>query len=318
MDNIIFMYKKPMKTILRATGYTLIESLFPQKKSCMFCGRFWYGSKLSAGLCPLCLIRWRQFRLQAKICPMCGSFDSGDPCRGPCATYRARGAQSRSLAAVYTAAPYTGLYRQRVMAFKYNGQPQLARPLAYVMAEAWREGGAGAYGDGAGSRGSDAGGQGSGAGGSRDSGSRDSGSREGGRRDSGCIGRRPCLVPVPMHRDKQEARGYNQSRLLAEALSRETGLVVAELLSRPRLGQMQAGLDRRERQTALDQVFQWAGPEGYRPGPVILVDDVITTGATLDSCGQILARQGCGPIWGLAFAGGIGAGARTSPAVADH
>jgi len=257
-----------MQSILRAAGYGLIENLFPQKKSCLFCGRHWYGSKLSAGLCPLCLIRWRQFRRETGICPLCGSFDSGDPCRGPCAVYRERGyAKKRSLAAIYAAAPYTGVYRQRIMAFKYNGQPQLAAPLAFLMAAAWRE--------------------------------------------SGNPVRKPYLVPVPMHREKQETRGYNQSKLLALALSRETGFPVTELLSRPHVGQVQAGLNRWQRQTALEQVFRWAGTVGHEPGPgpVILVDDVLTTGATLDSCGRILADHGCEPVWGLTFAGGIGAGA---------
>jgi predicted amidophosphoribosyltransferase len=69
---------------------------------------------------------------------------------------------------------------------------------------------------------------------------------------------------------------------------------------------MQAGLDKRQRQKALDQVFQWADGTDPRPGPAILVDDVVTTGATLESCGSILRERGYGPIWGLTFAGGSG------------
>ena len=251
-------------SILRAAGHALAESLFPRKSACVLCGRFWQGSKLTAGLCPQCLLEWKRLRERVQICPLCGSFDSGEPCRGPC-----RGAMGAwpyrigSLAAIRAAAPYTGLYRQRVMAFKYNGQKQLAAPLAYLMAAAWGDGGFGAG--------------------------------------------KPYLVPVPMHSEKEITRGYNQSRLLAEALRRETGFPLAELLRRPLAGRVQADLDGRQRLEALDQVIRWAGFGGVKPGPAVIVDDVVTTGATLETCAGILRQRGFKPIWGLTFAGGSGA-----------
>lgn len=255
---------EPAVRVVRAIGHVMLENLYPRKTSCMFCGRYWHGGRLTAGLCPQCLLEWRRFRGQAKICPICGSFDSGEPCGGPCMgkpgawPYRVGG-----LASIVAAAPYTGVYRQRIMAFKYNGQKQMAAPLAYLMAEAWRAG--------------------------------------------GFIGGRPCLVPVPMFHEKEAARGYNQSRLLAESLRRESGFPVAELLCRPVAGRVQAGLDSKQRRHALDQVIQWAGAGQPKPGPAIIVDDVVTTGATLESCAGILRLQGYKPIWGLAFAGGSGA-----------
>jgi ComF family protein len=169
------------------------------------------------------------------------------------------------------------------MAFKYNGAKGLAEPLAYLMAQAWREG------------------------------------RQHTAKRLPGIGARdkPRLAPIPMHQAKEEARGYNQSMLLAAALSRETGFPVAELLIRPRIGQMQAGLDKQQRRIALDQVFRWAGSEDGGAGPVILVDDVVTTGATLETCGQLLCEKGYGPIWGLTFAGGSGGGARHDAKIMD-
>ena len=252
----------------------MIELLLPQKKNCVFCGRFLPGSKLSAGLCPRCLLDWRQMRANARICPLCGSFDSGEPCRGPCAGSPGPGppkvggiGRPGGMSAIYTAAPYTGVYRQRILAFKYNGHAYLADALACFMAATWLE-------------------------------------RKIPR------GKKPCLVPVPMHKEKEATRGYNQSKLLASALSRRTGLPVNELLSRPNKGQVQAYLDKHQRRKALDQIVQWAGPESPKPGPVILVDDIVTTGATMECCCQILLEKGYGPIWGLAFAGGTGSKSR--------
>jgi len=178
-----------------------------------------------------------------------------------------------SLAAIYAAAPYSGVYRQRVMALKYNGQKGLAVSLAYLMAETWWE-------------------------------------KEAERQGKGERGlhKKPCLVPVPMHREKEATRGYNQSRLLAEAISRETGFPVRNLLNRPLMGQIQAGLDKKQRREALNQVFQWRNEEEGPLGPAIIIDDVVTTGATLESCGKILRGHGHEPVWGLTFTGGSGAG----------
>ena len=282
------MTKPLLPPIFRPAMTAILESLYPKKQCCAFCGRYWHGSKLSAGLCPSCLLEWRRFRQGTVICPLCGSFDSGDPCQGPCAD-GIDGVSDRlgGLSAIYASVPYTGMYRQRIMAFKYNGAKQMAMPFGFLMAEAWREGQ----------------------------------NREGqnqmlprnDRPPAFLFPRRkasqtvaPCLVPVPMHPEKEKLRGYNQSRLLAEAVSGETGFHVAELLRRSQMGQMQAGLDKTHRKTSLDQVFQWREQSKQKPGPAIIVDDVVTTGATLECCAQLLLRQGYGPVWGLTFGGGSG------------
>ena len=293
------MDQKQIQRELQALRYSLVENLYPQKKNCMFCGRYWFGNKLSAGLCPHCLLKWRLYRQNTRICPLCGSFDCGDPCQGPCAGYASQHSSPMgSLTAIYAASPYIGVYRQRVLTLKYNGQKQMAASLAFLMAETWREG--------------------------EDKRQRN-GLQHAGINHSGtqvlkqlvmglyrgAARTQPCLVPVPMHRDKEKKRGYNQSFLLALAVSRETGLPVKELLSRPYPGQMQEGLDKWQRQKALDKVFQWSGvAQDSKPGPAIIIDDVVTTGATLETCGEILRSRGYGPVWGLTFAGGVAAGER--------
>ncbi|MEL7623432.1 MAG: hypothetical protein AAGU12_07590 [Clostridiales bacterium] len=267
----------PFNLSFNVIKHSLVESLFPQVRNCLFCGGRILGNRLSAGLCPQCLLDWLRLRQNAVICPFCGSFDSGQPCRGPCGGRREIGKMA-SLDSTSAAVPYTGLYRQQMMAFKYNGRRELALPMGFLMSKTWE------------ARGRQL------------------------PTDTGL-----CLVPVPMHQAKEAARGYNQSRLLAEVISRQLKLPVQELLWRPLPGQVQAGLDKKQRRQVLDQVFQWAGAEAgiktasprsgkRRYSAVILVDDVVTTGATLESCGQILRQQGYNPIWGLTFAGGSGSG----------
>ena len=284
---------------MNTVGQSMMEAWYPKKRNCAFCGRYWHGTKLTAGLCPRCLLDWESLRLTAEICPVCGSFDSGDPCQGPCADKSGDTTDGiGSLNAIYAAAPYTGRYRQKIMSFKYNGERHLYAPLGLLMANTWRRGEQ-----------------------TRSGQTHDKSLEESMQTLGVLIPRRkatgtrtrwasekaaPYLVPVPIHPDKEKQRGYNQSRLLAEAVSRETGFPIKELLVRSRTGQMQAGLDKFHRKTALDQVFHWNNAVTAEPGPAILVDDVVTTGATLESCGQILRENGIGPIWGLTFGGGSG------------
>lgn len=99
------------------------------------------------------------------------------------------------------------------------------------------------------------------------------------------------LVPVPLHPAKLRKRGFNQSRLLAETLAEETsGAEVMELLVRIRRTESQTRFRRR------DRVKNVAGAFALRPGATIdaarryvVVDDVFTTGSTLNACCAVLA-----------------------------
>jgi len=103
------------------------------------------------------------------------------------------------------------------------------------------------------------------------------------------------LVPVPLHPRKERERGYNQSQLLAEALARAVGggTRVEALLRRSTDTQTQTAFDRRTRQANLKNAFALAGGASLIPGEhYILVDDVFTTGSTLNSCALTLRRAG--------------------------
>lgn len=109
------------------------------------------------------------------------------------------------------------------------------------------------------------------------------------------------LVPVPVHLHRLRERGYNQAALLAEELGRRRGLPVLELLVRCRATTKQHRLDRAARLRNLRQAFALR-PGRPVPSRVILVDDILTTSATLETCAANLRDGGCREVFGFALA----------------
>lgn len=104
------------------------------------------------------------------------------------------------------------------------------------------------------------------------------------------------LVPVPLHPRKERDRGYNQSRLLADTLAAAAGggTRVEALLGRAVDTPSQTGFDRQTRRDNLKNAFALASGAAITPGQhYLLVDDVFTTGSTLNSCAQVLRHAGC-------------------------
>jgi ComF family protein len=114
----------------------------------------------------------------------------------------------------------------------------------------------------------------------------------------------PLLVPVPLHPTRLRQRGYNQARLLADALGAATGLPVEERLIRSRETTRMHGLDRAARLRNLMEAFAAtasASPQDTNR-TFVIVDDILTTSATLEACASVLARAGCGQVAGFAIA----------------
>lgn len=111
------------------------------------------------------------------------------------------------------------------------------------------------------------------------------------------------LVPVPLHPRRLRERGYNQSGLLARELCRLTGLPVEEdELLRLRNSRAQVGArDSDERRSNVLGAFGYRS-EKLRGRRVLLIDDVCTTGATLNSCAVALKKGGAVSVWGLVLA----------------
>ena len=115
------------------------------------------------------------------------------------------------------------------------------------------------------------------------------------------------LVPVPLHRKRLRTRGFNQSLWIAQALNREIGrgTEVSELLKRERNTPSQTKLDRKWRKANVKNAFALEPRTCLdTKKPIVLVDDVFTTGATLDSCAQVLVDMGCEDVSVLALGRG--------------
>ena len=109
------------------------------------------------------------------------------------------------------------------------------------------------------------------------------------------------LVPVPVHVERRRARGYNQAELLARRLARLVGLHSADSLVRARPTTKQHRLNRAARLQNLRGAFELK-PGDVVPGVAILVDDIITTTATLEACASVLRDAGCEAVYGFAVA----------------
>jgi ComF family protein len=159
-------------------------------------------------------------------------------------------------------APYSGAVRKALHDLKYAGEKRLAVPLGKAIARRWARAGAG--GD--------------------------------------------VLVPVPVHADRLKKRGYDQAQLLSVVASRDLGLPMAPILERVRATTAQFDLDRRRRATNVVGAFR------VKPHPgatlrsplqgrwVVLIDDVVTTGATLSACADALWQAGAMGVSAIAVA----------------
>jgi ComF family protein len=153
-------------------------------------------------------------------------------------------------------APFGGLVRRALHELKYSGETRLATPLGEAIGRRWRRVAAG--GD--------------------------------------------VLVPVPVHAERARRRGYDQAELLARAAARALDLPCAPILERVRATTAQFDLDRPTRATNVRGAFRLRPRPGGEPETasaqslagrwVVLVDDVVTTGATLSACAEPLLAAG--------------------------
>lgn len=114
-----------------------------------------------------------------------------------------------------------------------------------------------------------------------------------------------ALVPVPLHWRRQWMRRYNQSALLAEALAKASGVPVAHLaLKRIKATPHQVGLSRSARSLNVQGAFR-VPPDrriAVADRNIVLIDDVLTSGATADACARALLRAGAAAVDVLVFA----------------
>jgi ComF family protein len=159
-------------------------------------------------------------------------------------------------------APFAGPVRGALHQLKYVGERRLARPLGEAVARRWARVGAGAT----------------------------------------------LVVPVPVHTERERQRGYDQAALIAEAAAGSLGLPYARALERTRVTVAQFELGRDERSTNVVGAFRVrrrAASPARVPVTgqwVLLVDDVVTTGATLAACAVALEEAGAYAVSAVAVA----------------
>lgn len=102
------------------------------------------------------------------------------------------------------------------------------------------------------------------------------------------------FISVPLHKKRLKERGYNQSDAFAEGLSEVTGIPWSgTLLVRTRYTKSQTGKTKVERHDNVNGIFEVSDPRQIEGKRIILVDDVLTTGATLEACLEALIDAGC-------------------------
>lgn len=101
------------------------------------------------------------------------------------------------------------------------------------------------------------------------------------------------LVPIPLHRGRLWQRGFNQSALVAHALSRQVRLEANSLvLKRSKPTPALKGMTPQQRRKTVSGAFAIRDPQAVAGKTVILIDDVLTTGSTAEACARALQRAG--------------------------
>ena len=114
------------------------------------------------------------------------------------------------------------------------------------------------------------------------------------------------VLPVPMYAAKQRKRGYNQAELIARELSKNLNLICAsEILVRTRKTTPMKELNDEERRKNVERAFL-VKENVVKYKKILLVDDIYTTGATIDSCAKILYQKGAQKVYFLCLCAGKG------------
>jgi ComF family protein len=113
-------------------------------------------------------------------------------------------------------------------------------------------------------------------------------------KSTGFTGSVDMIVPVPLHPAKKRSRGFNQSEIIAEGISAATGILInSSAVIRTVSSSTQTKRSRYERWVNVEGIFSISDPESIRGRHILLIDDVITTGATMESCiNELLKIEG--------------------------
>lgn len=110
------------------------------------------------------------------------------------------------------------------------------------------------------------------------------------------------VIPVPLHSWRENNRGFNQSSLIGQLLSKKLGLAYSEALNRIRYTKPQVALKSQSRHSNIRNAFSINSQFSIVNSQFLLIDDVWTTGSTLRECCYVLKRNGAKKVWALTLA----------------
>ena len=120
------------------------------------------------------------------------------------------------------------------------------------------------------------------------------------------LGSNSVLVPIPLYKSKIRKRGYNQSQILAKGLGKRLNISVLDCLERVRDTKTQVGLKKEEREENIKGAFKIKNQKSKIKNfkVVFLIDDVVTSGATLKEAAKVLKKAGVEKVFGITLAHG--------------
>lgn len=105
------------------------------------------------------------------------------------------------------------------------------------------------------------------------------------------------IIPIPLHKSRERERGFNQSELISKSASLESGLPLCnDAVIRIKNNKSQSLLSYKERIENVKNIFKVKSPDKIKDKKIILIDDIITTGLTVNSCCEELKKQGAKEI----------------------
>lgn len=114
------------------------------------------------------------------------------------------------------------------------------------------------------------------------------------------------IIPIPIHSRKLALRGYNQAELLANPLQRYLGIALKnDIIIRDKFTESQSGLDRTRRFANINEAFRVVDARSLAGKKILLVDDILTTGATASEASRVLLRAGALEVKVLTLAAGV-------------
>lgn len=111
------------------------------------------------------------------------------------------------------------------------------------------------------------------------------------------------IIPVPLNKKRRLERGFNQAELIAKIFAEHFNYhILTDVVIRQTNTPHQVGLNKKERLTNVQSAFAITNPELIKNRIVILIDDVVTTGSTLEEIAKTLKQAGAKEVWGLTIA----------------